>query len=124
MNLKYGNDYMDDNPLLGEPGNFRQSKPSKDVSLQSSMASTSTTTANIAQPFKAVTKKPAAPPIKTDIPLEKDGGGGGGKKGTTPGTAKSPNTPGGFKDKKGRRKSKAAGVATPKVQTPKTGTPS
>ena len=110
LSIRYGNDYMDENPMTGEPGSFKLSK-SRDLALSSS---TSNTTAP--QPFRASTKKVTAPPIKTDLKIEKE-------KKSTPGTAKSPITPG-TKDKKGRRKSKAAGIATPKVTTPKPATPS
>ena len=102
---------MDENPIVGEPGNFKLTR-SKDLALPTSNASAKT----VAQPFKAVKK--AAPPIKTDIPADESK-----KSGLV--TGKSPITPGtGAKDKKGRRKSKAAGVATPKAETPKVATPS
>ena len=110
LSLRYGNDYMDENPLVGEPGSFKLTK-SRDLALASSTSSA----ASVPQPFKETKKKAAAPPIKTDLPMGKE------KKGT-PGTAKSPITPGN-KEKKIRRKSKAAGVATPKVTTPKPQTP-
>ena len=109
--IRYGNDFIDDNPLVGEPGSFKFSK-SRDLALSSSTS----TTASSPQPFKASAKKFSAQPIKTDLPTEKE------KKGT-PSSAKSPVTAG-TKDKKSRRKSKAAGVATPKATTPKPLTPS
>ena len=105
LSFRYGNDYMDENPIVGEPGSFKLSK-SRDLAISSSMSST----ASSYQPFRAPAKKVPAAPLKTDLPIEKD------KKGT-PGTAKTPNTAG-FKEKKGRRKSKAAGASTPKPATP------
>ncbi|KAL9132001.1 MAG: hypothetical protein Q9217_000211 [Psora testacea] len=111
LSTRYGNDYMDENPIVGEPGSFKLSR-SRDLALS---PYTSTTTSS-PQPFKASAKKGTAPTIKTDFPTEKE------KKGT-PGSAKSPVTLG-TKDKKGRRKSKAVGVATPKATTPKPATPS
>lgn len=113
--LRYGNEYMDENPTMGEPGNFKLSK-SRDSGLSSSIP----TTVSANQPFKASTtaKKVSPPQLKTDISPEPI------KKANT-GSAKSPITPG-TKDKKARRKSKAAGaggVTTPRVSTPQTGTP-
>ena len=111
MTLEYGNDYMDENPIIGEPGNFKLTR-SKDFALPSA----SIPAKSVARPFKAVKK--TAPPIKTDIPMEER------DKKSGPATGKTPITPGtGVKDKKARRKSKAAGVATPKVGTPKVVTP-
>ena len=109
---------MDENPIIGEPGNFKLSA-TKPLSLSTSMSSTMTAP----QPFRAVNK---APPIRTDL-SEKEKQGSvssatGGSAGAGGGSAKTPVTAG-FKDKKGRRKSKAAGVATPKAETPKTVTP-
>ena len=105
LSFRYGNDYMDENPIIGEPGSLKLSK-SRDLAISSSMSSTASTH----QPFKAPVKKVTAAPIKTDLPVEKE------KKGT-PSTAKTPITPG-LKEKKARRKSKAAGASTPKPVTP------
>ncbi|KAL9100982.1 MAG: hypothetical protein Q9163_003704 [Psora crenata] len=111
LSIRYGNDYMDENPIVGEPGSFKLSK-ARDLALSSSMSSTASTL----QPFKAKKEKVSAPSIKIELPTEKE------KKGTHD-TAKSPATLG-TRDKKGRRKSKAAGVPTPKDTTPKPLTPS
>jgi len=118
LSLRYRNEYMDENPLVGEPGNFKLSK-SRDSTMTSSMS----TNSSMNQPFKAVApakKTPAPPePIKTDLPLEPS-------KKSSIGTAKSPVTPGTAKEKKARRKSKAAGAGgttTPKIMTPKSAIP-
>ena len=100
LSLRYGNEYMDENPLVGEPGSFILTK-SREVPSQSQIQSqTSNSTAST---------KPSAPPtpapLKTDIPP-------GPFRKSSKGGEKSPITPG-FKDKKGRKKSKVA-VSTPK----------
>lgn len=112
--LRYGNEYMDENPIVGEPGSFKLSKATAPTSSMSSSESF--------QPFKEITqpKKVSAPAIKTDIPMEPI------EERSVSGPAKSPITPGTGKEKKGRRKSKAAGAggtASPKVETPKSATP-
>lgn len=103
---------MDENSIVGEPGNFKLSK-TREFGLSSSTTSSQPSD----HPFKAA--KPAAPPpVQTDIPIEP-------AKKTSPGTARSPTTPGTKKSKKERRKSKAAGGdegATPKATTPQTTT--
>ncbi|KAG8531871.1 uncharacterized protein KY384_003507 [Bacidia gigantensis] len=106
--IRYGNDFMDETPMTGEPGAFKLAKV-KDLALPSITSATPAP-----QPFKPAPKK--APPIKTDLPPEKE-------KKSTPGTAKSPITPGTAKEKKARRKSKAAGIATPKEAASKPSTP-
>ena len=114
--LRYGNEYMDENPLLGEPGSFKLSK-----TRDSGLAALSKPSQPVNEPFKPISSAKKAPPpqIQTDLPAET------GKK-TGVGTAKSPNTPGtGFKRKKERRKSKATGVddvTTLKASTPQTAT--
>lgn len=109
LSLRYGNEYMDENPIIGEPGSFRLSQ-ARDSTITSSMSSTN----SVSQPFRATANK-APLQVKTDMTPEPT------KKGST-GTGKSPTTP--FtKEKKARRKSKAAGATTPKVSTPRTTTP-
>lgn len=99
LSHRYGKEYMDENPLVGEPGSFILSKsrePSNSNSqpqLKASMPS----------------KLAMLPEVKTG-PITSPT-----KKGTK-GAEKSPISPG-TKDKKGRRKSKAAGAGastTPK----------
>ena len=105
--LRYGGEYMDENPLVGEPGSFKLSR-----ARESGLAPSSQQAAS--QPFKATVpavKKVPPLDLKTDIaPTET------GRKGSA--SAKSPTTPG-LKRKKERRKSKAAGVeegGTPKAE--------
>lgn len=107
--LRYGNEYMDENPLVGEPGSFKLSK-TKDSSLGAV-----STAQSFNQAFKApaTVKKPPPPQLQTDLPTD-------AAKKASAGSAKSPTTPG-IKKKKERRKSKAAGaeeVTTPKASTP------
>lgn len=100
LSLTYGSEYMDSNPLVGEPGSFRVTRP-KETAPKPVVAT--------ATPFKAQPPKQ----IQT-TGLAKEG-----RKGSK-GGEKSPITPGtGTKDKKGRRKSKAAGATTTAVTTPK-----
>lgn len=95
----YGNEYMDSNPLVGEPGSFRVTRPQKEAAPRPVAPTTN--------PFKA---QPPKPIVTTNLPAEKrKDSKGGGKSPTTPGTA--------LKDKKGRRKSKAAGTTA--TTTPK-----
>ncbi|KAA6409507.1 MAG: mediator of RNA polymerase II transcription subunit 6 [Lasallia pustulata] len=101
--LRYSNEYMDENPLVGEPGSFilsrattQQPETNPPGSSQPKSALASTTTS-----------RPPTPKIDTAV-AGKVGKGGGGEK--------SPTTPG-VKGKKERRKSKgvlATGVTTPK----------
>ena len=88
LSLRYGQEYMDDNPLLGEPGSFILSK------------SAVPNVAPAAPKAPALNKRPPAPEIKTanlTAPVRK------GSKGAE----KSPVSPV-TKDRKARRKSKAA----------------
>ena len=117
--LRYGNEYMDENPVVGEPGAFKLAKAHNPTlasftsTNKSSFESSQTETPGKSAPT------PQPPPIKTEdlpAPIRK----------STKGGEKSPTTPVGAKEKKMRRKSKAAGAgdaATPKVTTPKTTTP-
>ena len=123
---RYGNEYMDENPIVGEPGAFKLSK-----SLNSSLATSMTTSKTSSQaqegsksssqstemPTPAKSAVPT-PQLKTEdlpAPIRK----------ATKGGEKSPTTPS-TKEKKSRRKSKAAGdrgATTPKATTPKPTTP-
>ena len=118
LSLRYGNEYMDENPIVGEPGSFKLSK-SRDPAVTSSMSTSMSTAQSGSQLSKPSTPlKDAMSPLKTtDIaaPTRK----------STKGGEKSPTTPG-TKEKKARRKSKAAGAGdktTPGATTPKTTTP-
>ncbi len=98
--LTYGSEYMDSSPLVGEPGSFRVTKP-KEVAPKPVVAT--------ATPFKAQLPKQIQ---TTGLPKESRKGSKGGEKSPiTPGTA--------TKDKKGRRKSKAAGTTGTATTTPK-----
>jgi len=98
--LTYGSEYMDSSPLVGEPGSFRVTKP-KEVAPKPVVAT--------ATPFKA---QPPEQIQTTGLPKEiRKGSKGGEKSPITPGTA--------TKDKKGRRKSKAAGATGTATTTPK-----
>jgi len=98
--LTYGSEYMDSSPLVGEPGSFRVTKP-KEIAPKPVVAT--------ATPFKA---QPPKQIQTTGLPKEiRKGSKGGEKSPITPGTA--------TKDKKGRRKSKAAGATGTATTTPK-----
>lgn len=95
LSLRYGNEYMDENPLVGEPGSFIMSKTREPVLPSSLKIQTS------------IPMKPTeSAETKTPTPFAS------GRKGSK-GTEKSPISPG-TKDKKPKRKSKAAGTTTPK----------
>lgn len=120
LSLRYGNEYMDENPILGEPGSFRLTK-SHDSALTSSMSTNkSSQSLTIAPPVKEI-ELPTPQPLKTEdlpAPVRK----------STKGGEKSPTTPSAKekKEKKERRKSKVAGAAsttTPTATTSRTGTP-
>ena len=98
LSLRYGSEYMDENPLVGEPGSFIMSKtrepaPTSSLKIQTSIPS-----------------KPAdSAETKTPTPFAS------GRKGSK-GNDKSPISPG-TKDRKAKRKSKVAGAGgttTPK----------
>ena len=102
LSLRYGKEYMDETPLVGEPGNFIL-RNSRDAPSQSQ--SQPPVKKDVAPSPAKASSPPTPTPLKTDIPpapLRKGSKGGD----------KSPTTPG-FKDKKGRKKSKVA-VSTPK----------
>ena len=123
---EYGNEYMDENPIVGEPGAFKFSK-SHNVSLATSMTTSknssqaqeaskpSSQATEVATPAKSAVPTPQLKTEDLPAPVRK----------ATKGSDKSPTTPG-VKEKKSRRKSKAAGdrgVTTPKPTTPKPTTP-
>ncbi|KAL8709023.1 MAG: hypothetical protein Q9225_007519 [Loekoesia sp. 1 TL-2023] len=96
LSLRYGHEYMDDNPLVGEPGSFIITK-TREVQQPASQPKT--------KPAPVPTKPPT-PQIKTDVPEP--------KRKPSMGAEKSPTTPG-TKEKKARRKSRpATSVTTPK----------
>ena len=92
LSLRYGREYMDDNPLVGEPGSFILSKSREPAAPPVSQAPPK-------EPPKAstATKRPSAPEIKTtNLPAARKGSKGADKSPTSA-----------AKDKKARRKSKA-----------------
>ena len=114
MSLRYGKEYMDEVPLVGEPGNFRLSN----LKTKSSLAPLNHTsqpdsrqTSPEKKPTPAPSPPPPPPPIQTDVPPIS------GKK-SGKGTDRTPATPGSSAKTK-RRKSKAANVVTP--STPASG---
>ncbi|KAM0797642.1 MED6 mediator subfamily complex component-domain-containing protein [Usnea florida] len=113
---RFGNEYMDENPLVGEPGAFKLSK-SHHTSFATSMTTSKTSSQSVRVPTPVKSAVPT-PQLKTeDLPAP--------PRKATKGSEKSPTTPS-TKEKKSRRKSKAAGDragATPKATTPKPSTP-
>ena len=101
LTMRYGNEYMDETPLVGEPGAFKLNK------IREAPRSIAATTERNASPIL----EPEVPPIETtttvEIPPRKHSKGGD----------KSP-TSATVKEKKMRRKSKVAGSTTT-VSTPK-----
>jgi len=124
LSLRYGNEYMDENPIVGEPGSFRLTK-SHDATLTSSMTtnkSSHSLSVSVATPVKEIeVPVPPPPPLKTEdlpAPVRK----------ATKGGERSPSTPNAKekKERKERRKSKVAGVgttSTPTATTSRPGTP-
>ena len=104
MNLsrRFGNEYMDESLLVGEPGNFRTSKVKEVAALSRKMSASE---GQLSVP--ANEKNPAIsppPPIQTDIPHP-------GPKKSAKGGDRSPSTPGG-REKPKRRKSRPAVTPT------------
>ena len=93
LSLNYGDEYMDENPLIGEPGSFRINK-TKEVAVVKPVL-------NISTPFAL--PPPDTKSVESTVTSKKN-------------KEKSPITPG-AKEKKSRRKSKAAGATT--TTTPK-----
>ncbi|KAL8848327.1 MAG: hypothetical protein Q9221_006630 [Calogaya cf. arnoldii] len=94
LSLRYGHEYMDENPLVGEPGSFIITK-SRD-SQQSSQQSKP-------KPDAVSVTKPSTLQIKTDVPAQAEKDNVGADK--TPMSAVG-------KEKKARRKSRPATSAT------------
>ena len=94
LSLKYGNEYIDENPLIGEPGSFRINK-TRELAPKPEL--------NITTPFALATAESKS----AESPLAPKKNKGADKSPITPGT----------KEKKSRRKSKAAGATT--TTTPK-----
>lgn len=90
--LRYGNEYMDENPIVGEPGSFILSKSRESGAMGSQLQNKAS----------ILSKRPVAPEIKTSDVSSLT-------KKMSKGIEKSPVSPG-TKDKKARRKSKAAGA--------------
>ncbi|ERF69316.1 hypothetical protein EPUS_04021 [Endocarpon pusillum Z07020] len=102
LSSRYGKEYMDDAPLVGEPGNFRTSK------VRDTAAPPKETPSTDRQPSAQSKEKSPAPspppPIQTDVPQAV------GKK-SAKGGDRSPTTPGG-REKPKRRKSRPAVTPT------------
>ena len=123
---RYGNEYMDENPIVGEPGAFKLSKShntsfatsmtaSKTSSQAQEASNTSSQSVGVPTPVKSAVPTPQLKTEDLPAPARK----------ATKGSEKSPTTPS-TKEKKSRRKSKAAGDRagiTPKADTPKPPTP-
>ncbi|PGH02682.1 hypothetical protein AJ79_07561 [Helicocarpus griseus UAMH5409] len=107
---RYGDEFMDDAPLLGEPGSFIIGKSSTNAEQAAAATARLPTRASKA-PTPAASKPgtPAAasgtPTIKTDLATI-GGKGGKGEKGE-----KTPTTPGGGREKVRRKKSKVSTTA-------------
>ncbi|MCJ1285544.1 Mediator of RNA polymerase II transcription subunit 6 [Xylographa opegraphella] len=103
LSTTYGAEYMDENPLVGEPGSFILQK-SRDAAAQAQVAGKGAGVVKPAVVAAGATPTPAQapipPPIKTEgLPLEVRRGKAGEKTPVTPGTAG-----------KKRKKSRVAGV--------------
>lgn len=105
LSVRYGKEYMDDNPLVGEPGSFILSKSRELTAPPVTQTAPKITTTN---------KRPPAPEIKTTNLT------GTARKGSK-GAEKSPISPVN-KDRKARRKSKAANGSATAETSPGLGT--
>ncbi|KAL8708177.1 MAG: hypothetical protein Q9220_006938 [cf. Caloplaca sp. 1 TL-2023] len=94
LSLRYGHEYMDENPLTGEPGAFIITK-TRDAQQPSSQPKT--------KPVQKPSAKAPTPQIRTDLPEAKVK--------DVLGAEKSPTSPA-VKEKKARRKSRPAGSTT------------
>jgi mediator of RNA polymerase II transcription subunit 6 len=102
LSRRYGKEYMDDAPLVGEPGNFRVSKV-RDVALVPKETQGSDRQASA--PPKEISPAPSPPPqIQTDVPQV-------ASKKSAKGGERSPTTPSG-REKPKRRKSRPAVTPT------------
>lgn len=102
MSLRYGKEYMNETPLVGEPGNFRLSK-TRDATAAPGLSKVAQPASQQTSPSKATpAPSPPGPPptIQTDVPpvLSKK---------SAKGPDKSPITPASSQKAK-RRKSKPA----------------
>jgi mediator of RNA polymerase II transcription subunit 6 len=104
MSLRYGKEYMNEVPLVGEPGNFRLSKTGEALAPPS--ASTSQVTQSASQPASAKKASPAPSPPAPPPPIQTDVSTIVSKK-SAKGAEKSPTTPASSQKAK-RRKSKPA----------------
>lgn len=113
LSIRYANEYMDENPIVGEPGSFRLTK-SHDSTITSSMTTNkSSQSSQPSQSLKVPTQSSAPTPAKdTPTPQLKTDELAAPVRKSTKGGEKSPTTPGVNlkKEKKERRKSKAAGA--------------
>lgn len=102
MSLRYGKEYMNETPLVGEPGNFRLSKTKNALALPnaSKTAQPASQQASPSRATPAPSPPPPPPPIQTDVPPV-------ASKKSAKGTDKSPTTPASSQKAK-RRKSKPA----------------
>ena len=102
MTLNHGNEYMDETPLVGEPGNFRLSKNKENPAPSAgTVAQASQLTTPVKERTPATVQVPSPPPQ-----IETDASGLASRK-SAKGGERSPTTPGGMAKPK-RRKSKAA----------------
>jgi len=93
ITLKYGDEYMDENPITGHPGEFHLSSTGRKEAGKLAVPA-----AGAKGPLSTATKAALAPPaLKTDIPPTRKGSK----------SKESPKTPGGGPPKPKRRKSKA-----------------
>jgi mediator of RNA polymerase II transcription subunit 6 len=101
MSLLYGKEYMNEMPLVGEPGHFRLAK-TKDAFAPPSVSKPAQSASQQVSPTKGSlvpSPPPPPPPIQTDVPPATS-------KKSAKGTEKSPTTPASSQKAK-RRKSKA-----------------
>ncbi|KAI9718914.1 MAG: hypothetical protein M1812_003798 [Candelaria pacifica] len=95
LTLRYGSEYMDENPLVGEPGAFHLSSTHAHVQAQNQAQNKVPTAAKASAPPTPLQKPVPGPPT-----LARKGSKGGDRSPTTPGGAPKPK----------RRKSKALGA--------------
>ena len=93
ISLKYGDEYMDENPITGQPGDFHLSTTGRDKDKLVAPVSSKVPTSDGA-------KTSAIPKLDTDIPPARKGSK----------AEKSPKTPSGGVPKPKRRKSKVVGA--------------
>lgn len=97
ITIKYGDEYMDDNPITGQPGDFHLSTTGRDKDkLATPLASKG--------PILAGGKPGGMPKLDTDIAPARKGSKG----------EKSPKTPGGGRPKRRKSKALVSGEISPK----------